>query len=334
MKTNSDRLEDGSLLKLIHFMSDGDVYSGEALGRCVGVSRAAVWKKLKHLKSLGLQIESIKGAGYAIKGGLDLLSQPLIQQSLQEKGREGFELCLPVIVDSTNALVLKKMASDMRGAVVCLAEMQEAGRGRRGRVWQSPFAKNIYMSIGWTFEQGIAAIEGLSLAVGVVVAEGLAALGVQGVSLKWPNDLLFEGKKLGGILVEMTGDPSGDCHLVVGLGLNVSMPDVVAKEIDQPWVDISSILGEGKVSRNRIAIELIDRLLVLLEGFEKNKFAFYQERWQGLNFYADKNVVLSSPSHTVSGLCQGVTAQGGLVLRLEDGVEKVFTGGELSLRGC
>lgn len=144
-------------------------------------------------------------------------------------------------IDSTNAEAMRQLEAGAGAGLVCTAEQQSAGRGRRGRTWVSPFARNLYLSVAWRYHQGAAALEGLSLAVGVAVARALAANGLPAVQLKWPNDVIFRGAKLGGVLLEMTGDAAGVCQIVVGVGLNVAMPDSAAVAIDQAWTDIKSI---------------------------------------------------------------------------------------------
>ena len=134
---------------------------------------------------------------------------------------------------------LRRVEAGGRSGLVCTAEQQTAGRGRRGREWISPFGRNLYVSTVWEFTQGAAALEGLSLAVGVAVAQALKGLGLPEVQLKWPNDIQHEGKKLGGVLLEMVGDASRQCQVVVGIGVNVAMPGAAANAIDQAWTDIS-----------------------------------------------------------------------------------------------
>src|SRR5690606_31411421 len=207
---------------------------------------------------------------------------------------------------------------------VCLAEFQTAGRGRRGRSWISPFGKNIYLSMVWAFDGGAAELEGLSLAIGVAIADGLKILGVEGLQLKWPNDVLWQGKKLAGILLEMTGDPTGVCQVVVGIGVNVAMPAEAASEIDQPWVDLSSIsqflnLPRGKIERNQLVAALLSQLLPLLENYKKDRFVAYHRRWEALNPYAGHKVQVHMANKTVDGEMLGVGETGALRLKTNVG---------------
>lgn len=319
-------------------MADGEYHSGEALGQAVGVSRAAVWKNLQHLIELGLNVERTKGRGYCLLGGVSLLSSeqivasPYIGLEVLSGGLGTPNIQVKQSIDSTNKYMLECIAEGQDvDRAVCLAEMQTAGRGRRGRAWVSPYASNIYMSIARRFTQGVASMEGLSLAVGVVICDALQALGVDGVSLKWPNDVLYRGKKLGGVLLEISGDLSGDCHVVVGVGLNVAMRESQADAIGQPWVSLAQILDGEAIARNDVAAAMVGRLLPMLETYESAGFAAYRSRWESLNAHQGQAVIIQSGTRGVDGQMLGVTDSGALKL-LVDGTEQCFVGGELSLR--
>ena len=333
---DKDFLSSGALRVILECLSDGGYHSGEELGELLGVSRAAVWKHLQRLESLGVHIESTKGRGYRIPAGLDLLQQQRILEGVSEKVRS---LC-PVVdvfaqIDSTNTYLMN--TAEVHGRA-CFAEMQTSGRGRRGRSWYSPFAQNIYLSVGWTFAGGVAALEGLSLAIGVALVRALARLGVAGVSLKWPNDVLYRGNKLAGILIEMRGDLAGDCQVVIGVGLNVKMQSeteaVVDQQITQPWIDLHRILQEQhlpNLDRNRVASAVLEEMVMLLSDYPVKGFGDYCHEWESYNAHADCLVELHSPGQVISGIMRGVNAQGALRLQTEKG-EELFYGGELSLR--
>lgn len=322
-------LESGSLRQILDLLADGQFHSGEELGVLLGVSRAAVWKHLQKLEGLGVKLLSIKGRGYCIDGGMDLLDLKKIQANLISP--LPLNLALFPQIDSTNSYLMRHENPAMQ---VCLAESQSAGRGRRGRVWVSPFAQNIYCSIGWGFEGGVAALEGLSLAVGLVIVRTLQRYGVTGLELKWPNDVLYQDKKLAGVLIEMAGDPAGYCQVVIGMGINVAMGDDQAHAIGQPWVDLRSILewqGLPYISRNLLVAKLIDELMLVLNGYEQTGFVGYCAEWQSLNTHAGQMVELHNGNLVYSGICLGVSEVGALVLETAQGKE-VFHGGEISLR--
>lgn len=205
------------LYPLIKLLSDGQFYSGEYLGEQLQISRAAVWKKIRKLEDFGLVCHSVRGKGYRLEEGLQLLDAARLAQIVDgELGSHNLEIDLHAQVDSTNDLALDAARGTQSSGYVCLAEQQLSGRGRLGRRWVSPFARNIYLSMLWRFPAGAGSLEGLSLAIGVAVARALEKSSLQGLSLKWPNDVLLNGEKLAGILLEMHGDSAGQCSVVRG----------------------------------------------------------------------------------------------------------------------
>lgn len=316
---------------LLRLLSGGEFVSGQAIADTLGVSRTAVWKQLNRLGELGLHVESVKGRGYRIEGGLDLLERDTIVAAMSVPARALLtQLDLRDSIGSTNAEAMARIAAGTRSGYVCAAEQQQAGRGRRGRSWVSPFGRNLYVSAVWEYSQGAAALEGMSLACGVAVARALAACDVPAVSLKWPNDILHNGAKLGGILLEMTGDPAGSCQVVVGIGLNVNMPR--AEGIDQAWTDLARLCDGQPPGRSHLLGALLSELLPLLASFEADGFARWREAWCALDAYADTPVVLHSGERQLAGIARGVDARGALQLETATtGIQSVF-GGELSLR--
>ncbi len=318
---------------LLPLLASGDVVSGQELADALGVSRTAVWKQLKKLEDLGLAIESVKGRGYRLPGGLDLLREDAVRAALSRQSADLlFDLDIHQSIGSTNAEAMAQIAAGRGSGYVCTAEQQSAGRGRRGREWVSPYGRNLYLSAVWEYEQGAAVLEGMSLAVGVVVARALASCGVQGVQLKWPNDVLYKGAKLGGILLEMTGDPAGECQVVVGIGLNVAMPEQVAGGIDQAWTDVGRISGTASPGRNILLAAVIDELLPMLATFESGGFGPWRDEWLELDAFKGTEVVLHSGAQQLAGTARGVDGRGALQLETATtGVQSVF-GGEISLR--
>ena len=325
--------------QLLNILKDGKFHSGESLGEALGCSRAAVWKQLKKLDCYGLGIESVKGTGYRVKNGFELLDSQLITAGLSEKAAHQISsLELFKSIDSTNKFAREKAENQPACGAVVLAEQQSAGRGRRDKTWVSPFAANVYLSIVWDFEQGAQALEGLSLAVGVAVKRALEKSGVEAVQLKWPNDIYVKGKKLGGILLEMIGDPAGQCTVIVGVGLNVAMPEEGGAAIDQAWTDIRSQLqsadkGQTEIpSRNALAAALISEIIVLLSDFQEQGFSPYREEWQRADAFCGKEASINTPKESIPGVVRGVDENGALRMELKTGEIKSFIGGELSLR--
>jgi BirA family biotin operon repressor/biotin-[acetyl-CoA-carboxylase] ligase len=319
--------------RLLPLLASGEFRSGQDLADALGISRTAVWKQLNKLAvETGLEIESVKGKGYRIHDGLDLLDRDAVVDGLSPEAAPLLaSLQILESVDSTNAEAMRQLDQGILPGTVYTAEQQTAGRGRRGRHWVSPFARNLYLSLVWEFGQGATALEGLSLAVGVAVARALEHCGLPAVQLKWPNDVLHNNRKLGGILLEMAGDAAGTCQVVAGVGLNVAMPGAAAREIDQAWTDIRTMTGGGGPGRNTLLAALVNELLPLMAGFERDGFAAWRAQWQALDAYADKPVILDASGHLTAGTARGVDQRGALQLETTAGIQSMF-GGELSLR--
>lgn len=317
-------------LRLLEILADGEFHSGEELGESLEISRAAIWKQLQKIEeTLSLKFESIKGRGYRLIGGLELLSQKRIVEGIPKSLPCALHIAQQI--DSTNRLAAELAAKSVARGCVVLAEQQLAGRGRRGRKWVSPFARNIYCSLVWEFDSGIAALEGLSLAVGVAVVRALRAVGVDAAALKWPNDVLHNERKLAGILLEMTGDVSGRCQVVVGVGINVDMSNTaITDAIDQPWTDATTAAGKY-VSRNELAANLITHILQLLVEFEAAGFSRFLDEWKMLDYTFGKSVSVHVGDQVVMGEAAGVDAAGALGVDTEFG-RQWFHGGEVSLR--
>ncbi len=322
-----------SSYKILALLSDGHFHSGEELGELLGISRAAVWKQLKKLSEIGVNVDSIKGRGYCIKGGMDLLSVDKILGGLSPLGAG---LCSSLdchwSIPSTNAYLLDCGNGSPESGRVCLAEMQTAGRGRRGRSWVSPFASNLYLSVQWGFSGGVAQVEGLSLAVGLALVKALEAHGIDDPQLKWPNDVLWQGKKLAGVLLEVVGDPTGMCFVVIGVGVNVSMGVEDADAIDQLWVNAETAAGKP-ISRNGLVSSFLNELLPMLEGFSGVGFSAYADEWMRYDCFRDRPVSVIAVGNATDGVARGVSRSGALLLDVpsESGLRSVH-GGEVSLR--
>jgi len=317
--------------RLLTALSDGQFHSGQELGRHLGISRSAIWKQMKSLETLGVEIYSIRGRGYRVPGGLELLcEEKIVNECSDVVARHLRNITVQRVVDSTNLVAMRDVQNGLADAHLYLAEYQTAGKGRRGRQWVSPFARNLYFSLVWNFSKGAAALEGLSLVVGLALQQALTSMGLSAIELKWPNDLLVDSKKLAGILLEMQGDASGECQVVIGVGINVAMPDEASEGIDQPWVDLSSLCN-GSVSRNHLMSTILNHLIPVLEQFKQEGFGAFREEWHACHAYQQKAVRIISGHREVVGECQGVDAQGALIIHHQDGVEH-FHAGEVSVR--
>jgi len=302
--------------------------SGAALARELGLTRAAIWKRIEALRDAGVDIDAHPARGYRLRVPLELLDAATIEAALNADARaelRGLEIDFET--DSTQRQA-QRLPSPARGSRVHFAERQTAGQGRRGRHWHSPLAANLYFSVARRFGGGFAALSGLSLAVGVAVAEALHAAGYPQVGLKWPNDLMVAARKLGGILIDLRGEAMGPCDAVIGVGLNVRMPPGPG-DIDQPWSDLATLAPPP--GRNALAAMLLDHLLPALARFDRDGLEPFAARWAMLDMLAGRTVRVHQGSDTRDGVALGIDGSGALRVRHADG-ERAWHGGEVSVR--
>ncbi|NIE72850.1 biotin--[acetyl-CoA-carboxylase] synthetase [Pantoea sp. ICBG 1758] len=310
-------------LKLAALLADGEFHSGEHLGEALGMSRAAVNKHIQTLKSWGLDVFTVTGKGYSLAAPLQLLDEALIHTHLETPG-----IAVIPVIDSTNQYLLDRM-DQLESGFACVAEYQQAGRGRRGRKWFSPFGANLYLSMYWRLEQGPAAAMGLSLVIGIVMAEVIQSLGAENVRVKWPNDLYLNDRKLAGILVELTGKTGDAAQIVMGAGINLGMRGEGTSEINQGWINLQE--AGVTIDRNQLAASIINSLRAALPLFERDGLAPFIQRWEKLDNFINRPVKLLVGEREVYGIARGIDKQGGLLLEQEE-VIKSWVGGEISLR--
>jgi BirA family transcriptional regulator, biotin operon repressor / biotin---[acetyl-CoA-carboxylase] ligase len=318
--------------KLLTLLADGEFHSGTVLANKLGISRAAVCKYIKHLADdLDLNIAAVSGRGYRLDRALELLTHENIAAMLSEQSK-AFISTLEIhdCIDSTNRYLVEQARLQTSTGRVCFAELQTAGKGRRGREWVSPFGSNIYLSIAWQFPQGgYAAIAGLSLAVGVAVIRALREQQLHDVGLKWPNDIYSQGKKLGGILIEVSGEVDGGCSAVIGVGLNVFLPENKAASITQAWTDITQITEQPPL-RNALAGGLLNHLLPMIAEFEERGIGAYLDEWRRYDCLKGLPATLFIAQKSIEGIVEGVNDDGLLLLKHNDGSIQAFASGEVS----
>ena len=312
-------------LTLISLLADGEFHSGEQLGESLGMSRAAINKHIQTLRDWGVDVFTVPGKGYSLPEPIQLLDETFIRREVAQ----GSVAVLPVI-DSTNQYLLDRLAG-LQSGDACVAEYQQAGRGRRGRKWISPFGANLYISMYWRLEQGPAAAIGLSLVIGIVMTEVLRDLGADQVRVKWPNDLYLNDRKLAGILVELTGKTGDAAQIVIGAGVNLAMRNAQAGDINQGWINLQE--AGVRIDRNVLAARLITELRSALHCFEQEGLTPFLARWEVLDNFIDRPVKLIIGEKEIFGISRGIDSQGALLLE-QDGVVKPWVGGEISLRSA
>ena len=317
-------MKDNSVpLKLVTLLADGEFHSGEQLGEVLGMSRAAINKHIQTLRGWGLDVYTVTGKGYSLPAPIQLLDEKKIISHLNQS-----DFAVIPVIDSTNQYLLERM-NELPSGYACIAEYQQAGRGRRGRKWFSPFGANLYMSMYWRLEQGPAAAMGLSLVIGIIMAEVIQSLGVPNVRVKWPNDIYLNDRKLAGILVELVGKTGDAAQIVMGAGVNLIMRTEGASEINQGWINLQE--AGVNIDRNELAAQIINCLREALPIFERDGLASFVSRWDALDNFINRPVKLLIGEREVHGIARGIDNQGGLLLE-QDGETKSWVGGEISLR--
>jgi BirA family biotin operon repressor/biotin-[acetyl-CoA-carboxylase] ligase len=315
---------------LLRRLADTGWYSGPALAQDLGATPAAIERALCELEELGLELRRQPGRGYRLAEPYDCLDAAAVRAQLGAQANH-FRLQLLDACVSTNTLLLEQARANAPSGSVLACELQSAGRGRRGNDWQSGLGGSLTFSLLWRFTQGAAGLAGLSLAAGVAAARALASVGVAGVQLKWPNDLLHAGRKLGGILIELQGEALGPSAAVIGIGLNLRLRAGVRDAIAQPVTDLAEI-AEPVPRRNLLLATILIELERVLEEFAQQGFAPLREEWMARHAHQGRLVTLSSgEGRTVAGVAAGVAADGALLLQTARGLE-CFVNGELSLR--
>ncbi len=315
---------------LLRLLADGRFHSGEDLARRLGRTRATVSEALKSARELGLAVFSVPGKGYRLATPVEFLDAARLVPAL---GAEAARVRLTLLdeADSTSTRLAALAQQGAPSGTCIAAEWQSAGRGRRGRAWQSAPGASITFSLLWRFERGPGHLAGLSLAIAVAASRALERCGVEGVGVKWPNDLVAGWKKLGGILVETSGDLLGPTAAIVGVGVNYRLGEALLARIDQPAVDVASLSPEPP-SRNDLLAALVAELVLALECFEREGFAAFREAWKARHAYAGRRVTVLRPDAAPRAAEVLDVAEDGALVVSEDGRASRLTAAEISLR--
>ena len=316
---------------ILQQLANGQFHSGEALAKQFSVSRATVWNAIQHAQSLGIEVFSVRGRGYKLPKAISLFDKAQIQQAIGVE-REWFHVEVLDEVVSTNTYLMKAAASGAPHASCVVAHIQTNGRGRRGRTWISHLGASLTFSLLWRFDCGAAALSGLSLAIGVGLIRALTELGITSAQLKWPNDVLVENKKLAGILIDLQGDLDGPSAAVIGVGININLPESIKKSIDQPAIDLNQ-MGAGHVDQNQLLGIVLKHFANVLRQFEQSGFVGIRDEWLRYHAYHQQPVRLLMPDgRDIEGEVIDVADDGILLVNTAYGMQR-FSAGEISLRG-
>jgi BirA family transcriptional regulator, biotin operon repressor / biotin---[acetyl-CoA-carboxylase] ligase len=307
--------------QILAALATGQSLSGTRLAAEAGLTRAAIWKQIESLRHRGVPIESVGSAGYRLPWPIQMLDEPSIRAQLPAAmTRRMGALDVYWELDSTSS-ELQRRGIHAPDFSIVMAETQTAGRGRRGRTWLSPPGLNLYVSCLKRFDAGFASLSGLSLATGVIVLRALHALGIDGPQLKWPNDVLADGGKLAGILVELSGEYQGPCAAIVGIGLNLRLTSALREQAGQPVCDLASLADGAPPDRNRMAAALIASLIEGLDQFEREGFAAFIDEYAGHDALRGVPLRISGAVGDFDGVGAGIDARGALQVQTATGMQ-------------
>lgn len=317
---------------LMEALAGGDAVSGATLARQAGVTRAAVWKQIESLRLKGVPVEAKVGGGYRLPWTTELLDAQRIRASLAPEisPRVGM-LETHWEIDSTSSELARRIPT-LDDLAFVMAETQSAGRGRRGRVWLSPPGMNLYLSVLKRFDSGFASLSGLSLAVGVMLIRALDDLGIRTAGLKWPNDVLAGHAKLAGILVELSGEYSGPCAAIIGVGLNIRLPDTLRERAAQPVTDLADLAGGQPPGRNQVATAVVSALAEGLLAFERRGFPAFAAEYAANDLLRDQPLRVIDPRGEYNAMGEGVDERGALRVRRADGETVAVDSADVSVR--
>jgi len=322
-------------------LSNGAFQSGEALAKHFNVSRATIWNAVQDAQTLGIEVFSVRGRGYKLPNSFDWLSVEAILQAIhQENLTQFFTLEVHDTLPSTNSYLMQKLITGLTQPTCVMTNFQTAGRGRRGRSWQAGLGCSLTFSVFWRFQCGAAALSGLSLAVGVALTRAFNTLGVTQAKIKWPNDIVVKNQnmveKLAGTLIELQGDMEGPTAAVIGVGINLHLPDKLKNTIDQPATDLTRLLtknSHARINTNTLLANVLHALGNVLTNFEQQGFANLREEWTSYHAYHQEMVRMLHPNGSETmGKVSNVAEDGVLLVTTEVGVMR-FSSGEISLRG-
>lgn len=313
---------------LLRRLADGAPVSGTVLASELGISRGAVWQQVENLRRDGVEIRS-DAEGYRLAEPFRPYAETALAAALEGAAAAAIRtISIDDVTASTNDDLLGECdrGGDVHG-VLRVAELQTRGRGRRGDPWLAAPGGSVCLSLGWRFETAPPDLPAAGLVVGIAAAEALAGLTGVPIKVKWPNDLVVAGRKLGGILVELKGELAGPCTVIIGIGLNVRLGTAVRESVERPLTDLNT---EGAShDRNALIAAVMNALVPALEIFVREGFAPFCVRWPEHDGLTGRRVRIGPVPErgaAVEGTAAGVSAGGALKVRTAGGEVPVFAG--------
>jgi BirA family biotin operon repressor/biotin-[acetyl-CoA-carboxylase] ligase len=319
--------------RLYAHLADGEFHSGEELAGELGLTRSAIWKAAATLRELGTGLDAVRNKGYRLTHPGELLDAAQIRGRLPHAVRERLKSIETAwSMASTNTALLARPFPPAGTGEVLLAEYQTAGKGRRGRSWMAAPGGAICLSLSWTFAAVSQDLGALGLVIGVCALRALASLGLDGVALKWPNDLLHGGRKLGGILIELRAEASGPAYVVIGLGLNVALGEAHLKQIEATGIAPTDLCQAGLgAPRNAVVAALITQIVQGLVEFERTALKPFLAEWRDADALRGRPVTVIAGTGITHGLARGIDLHGALLVETPQGVQR-FISADVSVR--
>jgi BirA family biotin operon repressor/biotin-[acetyl-CoA-carboxylase] ligase len=316
---------------IIDILGDGACHSGTDLGNHLNISRSAIWKHINQLIEVGVPIISIPNQGYKLQSKLILLDEQKISTELNsQKWTDPLKLHLFSSIDSTNRFLKDLPPSQQLD--VCCAELQTQGRGRFGRNWHSPFGENIYCSSRWNLNCDLGKLSGLSLITSLAVVASLKKFNHSStIKIKWPNDILWNDKKLCGSLIEIIAESNATAQVIIGIGLNVNSDTEHNPLPDKPWCSLFE-LSQQRHDRNKLIASIIINLKHYILLFIDNDLSFFMDEWNQYDYLLNKPITVAQSLESLSGVACGINNMGQLILEDNFGKKHLLSSGDTSLK--
>lgn len=321
------------LISLVNILNDQQFHDGNIIGNKLDITRSAVWKMIEKLKQYEINIDSVKGKGYILREPLILLQTKKIKKQLADY-RDLTINCFETIDSTINYLT--DLSHDKRSTkpAACLTEHQSQGKGRfEKRSWHSPFGRNVYFSLLYSFSHDVSELSGLSLVAALAISKLINRyLKNDQILIKWPNDIFYQGKKMAGVVIHIQSQSHGLCHAIVSTGININIVNDKQHHIGQPWTSLQKITGQY-IDRNTFCAELIKQLMNDISRFSQQGFDNFQQQWSSYDYLLNKKVHFKlSNSQQISGIAKGINQLGHLIIEQENGQQQAFSSGEVSTK--
>ncbi len=321
---------------LLKILAAQDTVSADELAAKLSLSRDDILTAVSDLQGLGVPLNTDKHGNCRLDAELELLDADTLRALLPTTVHASLaSMQLHWQTDSTNQRLLELPAPPPARARLCLAEYQWAGRGRHGRSWQAPFGGSVCLSVAWTFPRAMPEVAGLGIAMGVAVRAALDQCGIPGVQLKWPNDLLWGQRKLGGLLLEMRTGQDAATTVVAGIGLNYALDESSRAAIERLGglapVDAGEASSGDRPGRNQLAAQVVTHVVHALTRFASSGLEPFLMDWRAADAYRDQPVRVSMPNRDLAGVARGIDASGALRLETDGRIERIISA-EVSLR--